>query len=57
MNSNIDEDDNSEGKKSKPEVRDDDSEYSITSNNEQPKAIVKLLPATVEGLRRRFTKL
>ena len=45
--SDTDEDDNREDEKSKPEVSDDDSEDSVTSNNEQPKATVKLLPATV----------
>ena len=53
--SDTDEDDNSDGEKSKPEVSDIDSEDSVTSNNEQPNAKLKLLPATVEGLRKRFT--
>ena len=55
--SDADEDDNSEDEKSKPEVSDEDSEDSVTNNNEQPEATVKLLPATLEGLRKRFTKL
>ena len=56
--SDTDEDENSEDEESKPEDSDDDSEDSVTSNDEkEPKPILKLLPATVKGLRKRFKQL